>query len=397
MATTYAGNAANYPTSVTIPSDGDGPGIKALDVNAAFEGLADRTANLKNFLGYLPGQNFRRADAAYEPRVAVWDGSGTAFVAVDNSGVPVLKWSASYGQADVPFDNVTLTGAVSGDSITVGDSDNAGGLFFAGVGVTGWSIISGWPTTPSATRVAAVHADGARNQAAVAYDPIRDKWLYAAGTNAGGGGAAVYTVRVSSDRTTWGAAAGSTGATDTDSLTVAAANKTTGRIVLMSRKGATQTIRVNITDDCGTTFSAQTDITFTLASPTYTSLTWSQDYGKFFFVISKASESELWTSTDGTAWTLAFSSANWGLQRVASYGRMLVAQLSANNGMTAHVVSLDGGVTWISGAFAPPGNPKGVYRTPYGFVALTSSTGGSVGHSAYFSEVMGPPANFFIV
>lgn len=46
MSTTYAGNASNYPTSITIPSDGDGPGIKAADVNAALEGLADRTASL---------------------------------------------------------------------------------------------------------------------------------------------------------------------------------------------------------------------------------------------------------------------------------------------------------------------------------------------------------------
>ena len=44
MPTTYAGNSANFPTSITIPSDGDGPGIKAADVNAGFEGLADRTA-----------------------------------------------------------------------------------------------------------------------------------------------------------------------------------------------------------------------------------------------------------------------------------------------------------------------------------------------------------------
>lgn len=46
MPTSYAGNSANYPTSITLPSDGDGPGIKAADVNAGFEGLADRTANI---------------------------------------------------------------------------------------------------------------------------------------------------------------------------------------------------------------------------------------------------------------------------------------------------------------------------------------------------------------
>ena len=48
MPSTYAGNPAIYPTSISIPSDGDGPGIKAADVNAGFEGLADRTANIKD-------------------------------------------------------------------------------------------------------------------------------------------------------------------------------------------------------------------------------------------------------------------------------------------------------------------------------------------------------------
>lgn len=46
MSTTETGDATNYPASITIPSDGDGPSIKAADVNVAFEGLADRTANL---------------------------------------------------------------------------------------------------------------------------------------------------------------------------------------------------------------------------------------------------------------------------------------------------------------------------------------------------------------
>src|SRR5262245_33734644 len=44
MSTTYAGDPTNYPTSITVPSDGDDP--DAASVNAALEGLADRTAAL---------------------------------------------------------------------------------------------------------------------------------------------------------------------------------------------------------------------------------------------------------------------------------------------------------------------------------------------------------------
>lgn len=41
MSSIYTGDPTNLPTSITIPSDGDGPGIKAADVNAAFEGIWD--------------------------------------------------------------------------------------------------------------------------------------------------------------------------------------------------------------------------------------------------------------------------------------------------------------------------------------------------------------------
>ena len=47
MPSNESGDPTNYPTAITIPSDGDGPGIKAADVNVAFEGLADRTAWLR--------------------------------------------------------------------------------------------------------------------------------------------------------------------------------------------------------------------------------------------------------------------------------------------------------------------------------------------------------------
>lgn len=47
MPTTYAGDPTNYPTSITEPSDGDGPGINAVDVTVPIEGLSDRTAFIK--------------------------------------------------------------------------------------------------------------------------------------------------------------------------------------------------------------------------------------------------------------------------------------------------------------------------------------------------------------
>lgn len=45
MSTIYAGNPANFPAAITIPSDGDDKSVSS--VNPAFEGLADRTASLQ--------------------------------------------------------------------------------------------------------------------------------------------------------------------------------------------------------------------------------------------------------------------------------------------------------------------------------------------------------------
>lgn len=47
MSSTYSGNPNNLPTSITIPSDGDGPGIKAADVNVALEGIWDALQYLR--------------------------------------------------------------------------------------------------------------------------------------------------------------------------------------------------------------------------------------------------------------------------------------------------------------------------------------------------------------
>jgi len=63
MSSTYTPDDTNDPASITIPSDGDGPGIKAADVNAAFEGLADKIAytQAKTLFG-----NFGQLEVAYD-------------------------------------------------------------------------------------------------------------------------------------------------------------------------------------------------------------------------------------------------------------------------------------------------------------------------------------------
>lgn len=53
MPSNYTGNPNNNPTSIQIPSDGDGA-ISAADVNPAFEGLADKIEHAMKFRAVLP-------------------------------------------------------------------------------------------------------------------------------------------------------------------------------------------------------------------------------------------------------------------------------------------------------------------------------------------------------
>jgi hypothetical protein len=235
-----------------------------------------------------------------------------------------------------------------------------------------------------------IHANGARSWAGVAHDPVRNKWLYIADADAGGGGAGVQTVRTSTDRTTWSTPAGTTGSTSIDTLGSLACNKGTGRIVYAAKNGAS-TFRIRYTDDCGTSFTSVTDITFSLTSPTYAALTWSEAYNKFFLVISKSTAAEVWTSSTGATWTRICQLSTVGLRRIASYGSILVAQGFSVSGYTPHCVSVDGGATWRVGAFVPPGAAVDAFRTAYGFVSLLAATGGAVDHSFYFSLAMGLP------
>ena len=61
MSSTYAGNPANFPASITIPSGGDN--VTAASVNVALEGLADRTAHLAGYAQIVQIVSYTADDA----------------------------------------------------------------------------------------------------------------------------------------------------------------------------------------------------------------------------------------------------------------------------------------------------------------------------------------------
>jgi hypothetical protein len=215
--------------------------------------------------------------------------------------------------------------------------------------------------------------------------------MYIADANGGGGGAAIQTIRISSDRVTWTTPAGTTGSAGGDTLQQLRANPGTGRLVYVAKKESATVVRVRTTDDCGTTWDVRADVAYSLTSPTYIGLTWSEEYAKFFMVIAKTTQTEVWTSTDGVAWTRICQLASFGLRRLESYGKALIAQMATMNDHVGHAISLDAGVTWKVGAFVPRGLARDLYRTKHGIVSLVTGIGVVV-PSVYFSHVAGPAA-----
>lgn len=100
MSTTYAGNPANYPASITEPSDGDNK--SAASVNVGLEGLADRTAYL----------SAHKADPAlYQQKVFA-----------NSSDTESTQFSITLGTYEKPSPSnpyIEFTGCAAGDVINV--------------------------------------------------------------------------------------------------------------------------------------------------------------------------------------------------------------------------------------------------------------------------------------
>lgn len=90
MSSTYSGDPANNPTSITIPSDGDA--ISAASVNTPLEGLMDKIVRTQATIAAATVQNFRRIetdaagifDAATFPQDMIFNIAGNAWHGVTN-------------------------------------------------------------------------------------------------------------------------------------------------------------------------------------------------------------------------------------------------------------------------------------------------------------------------
>lgn len=400
MAHTYAGTAT-YPANITCPDDGDAR--NASSVNVPLEGLADRAAYLKSkldaltdFVGQSQAYNFRRRALAAndEPTFAAFDSvKQRAYVGYNNSVaiLPYLLFMSDLDQSEASTTAVTLTGASAGEYIQAGDFDTSGNFFGTTITRYGWKADAG-ATTASRIDVTGV-ADTVESMA-IAYDPVRAKWL-AMQLFASVSG---VSIRTSTDRSTWTTPTATNNeiTSSSDENVCMACRRSDGRIVTVAYRASGTTIRVQTTDDCGTTFTVRTALTTTLTACSYARLFYADGVDKFILVVADfaAPKSEVWSSSDGGVTFTKVATLTGSVVGVSGRGPLLLAHyLVASEYRT--IVSVDSGATWKYGPFRPPTSYPGngaqgsVYHTPYGFIVALASAGTA---QIYTSHAMGLPS-----
>ncbi len=357
MSSTYDGNAANFPLSITIPSDGDGPGIKAADVNTAFEGLADRTA----FLGLSPALNwFPKITVGAEDRWALHV-TPTADWLVIGGDAGIKRSSSDAAEFAVDFAPIT-TGA-----IPHADTDDSGNI--VRTIDTGATAIREYDASTATWSPQTVDAaiDGF---ASVVFDPVNAKWCLIAHQGGGGAGWYPYT---SPDRVTWTVHSIFTGLTARPQCM--AVRKDTGKIVAMFESGGTISPRTSA--DGGVTWASPSNLTSTIASATEWSLSFNDKTNQWLFTIGETSgthSSEVWVSSnDGASWTAAATLANYCMLHCAPDYRGAWVGVARHATRSEVVYSIDGGVTWVRAGVSFSGTPRGVFSGGSTLVLVTST------------------------
>jgi hypothetical protein len=362
MSTQYTGDPTNFPPTITLPSDGDGPGIVALDVNAGFEGLADAIAALAagSGLSWFPKQTIGTDNiwALYLPS-NVWFVHGAAETTLRSTGADGSDFSSS----------AELAALLGGHTIEHSDVDASGNI-----------VVS--INLPAGTEPKVAEYNGAAwavralaavvtQQASVVYDPVNTKWCVIAYD----GAASQWKAYTSPDRVTWTATNTFTGLIAQERCM--AVRKSTGKIVAIFESGGTVSPRTSA--DGGATWASPANFASTIAAASEWSLYFNSVRNEFVFTIGETTGTptgEVWVSADdGATWTKKKTFANACLTHCTSDVRggyiSLARILEAGAQKNDIVFSLDGGATWQRSGVNPAGNPRGVFHAAAQLICLT--------------------------
>lgn len=386
MSTTYTGNPANNPASITIPSDGQGA-IKAADVNTAFEGLADQIAHANATIAaesnaralaiaaeqawtrLLPVLNFSQdvsgvfagslRGAGYCKASQEWyvvGAAGSAHSSLTNG----WTWSSNHlsavaagteSCASIDFSDAGEI-AVACDKRTV-FTKKAG--VWAAVAVAGGGVING------------------NTDSQISYDPVSGLWFWLSADGVGG-----LLALSSPDLVTWTSrsAALAPFTYDAANLYRTAVDRAHGVTVATYVSSADGDVKVARSADGGVTWTIGAPIAHGLsADPTNASLVY--DEGSLTWIYSAgrgaSSEASVFTSQDGgVTWTRVALLADHALGAIAALG-VTGASLFATASRTSTQVaySLDGGASWKQAQFTPGGIVVGLFSSGSGFLYVT--------------------------
>lgn len=337
------------PTGLTVPSDGDGPGIKAADVVAPLQGLLDGEANLNTrvtslttradandvAVGQLRYLNWPYAYAlgSFTGAFATWDAyNAKAWVGGVLAGQPSLMMVSEPVGASSDF----ISGQGAAEVPTDLAADNLGNVVLATntryvfvANVAGGSKVDAFG---SAVTVA---------NAAVCYDGNHSKWIWVCNNSTTN-----TQVRTSTNRTTWAAGASPSGWPGL-SLYRAACRNDTGVSMVVGLSGTT--IYTATSTDGWSTCAVQANNTTAITSATNLYLSWDPTAADWYMVISKPTTSEVWRSTNnGVSWTLTktFTTANLGQIAADPFGALIAPALGSQGRYYGLAISRDAGATW---------------------------------------------------
>lgn len=408
MSTPYAGNPANYPTSIQQPSDGEWRSASATNVPDA--ALADRTAFLKaksdafsvaidkaRYLNWPSGVNTPLVGrlSSFQPIPAAYDAKNGKLIlagyVTGGGSDPSMVLVSDGGAMGAP--SINLLSAWTGDPLYAPSAvacDEAGNvvvstsgryvfdLAVANIGVTNRRDAFGAAVTLGAS--------------SVIFNPVTGYWILVAASNV----SAVPVCRQSVNRSTWTAVANAL-ATAAVYTCIDLGVSPAGLVVCAALAGST--IRIARTSNNGSSWSTELAITTAVASASNVQLSHDATRGLWLLVVGSAigiSTSELWTSPDAITWTKKTTTVNAALGKIAvdEFGVYVTCfttnSVSSNN--LGPALSLDGGTTWLRIGLQPPPinghQPSRSFFTGTGFVCVT---GQSAALYAMFSMRTGNP------
>ena len=316
-------------TSYTEVADGDN--LIAASVTVAFEGLENHGAWLGQLLKSVPVLNWGAAVAPPTPasmKRGVYSPSNGVWFGVGETG---MDYCIASGDSGATWTAITIAGGSGLGTFDVA-ADASGNI-----AITNASSRTVYYRTPANVWTVSAAQLGATGgaQPYIAFDTTNSKWV--AAFRDGATGIKVY---VSTNGTTWAASAASaaTWAASTDVPKMGA-----GAGAMLVVHGSANSYYMAVGPTTGASWT-ETNITTTITPTSFTRPVWDAYNAVWVVTFASASQSEVWTSSNGIAWARKALWTVTAMQTIAPLGNGSLLLAIDTAGISYY--SLDAGVTW---------------------------------------------------